>query len=105
MLRIAEVFAGIGGVTGGFLDAGGYQSVFLSDIDEAARDAFLLNFPRLDGRYHVGRVERLTGPQTRSSCPESSRLERRCRLGVSARGWCLRANPSHRSSRPPCPAN
>src|SRR5438034_786626 len=62
-LKVAEVFAGIGGVTGGFLDAGGYRSVFLNDIDDVARDAFLLNFPKLDGRYHVGPVERLTGPR------------------------------------------
>jgi DNA (cytosine-5)-methyltransferase 1 len=62
-LKVAEVFAGIGGVTGGFLDAGGYESVFLNDIDDVARDAFLLNFPKLDGRYHVGRVEGLTGPR------------------------------------------
>src|SRR6266566_618768 len=61
-LKIAEVFAGIGGVTGGFLDAGGYESVFLNDIDRVARDAFVHNFPRLAHRYHVGRVERLTGP-------------------------------------------
>ena len=61
-LKIAEVFAGIGGVTGGFLDAGGYESVFLSDLDHFARDTFVLNFPGLADRYSVGRVERLTGP-------------------------------------------
>src|SRR6266704_4974282 len=61
-LTIAEMFAGIGGVTGGFLDAGGYESVFLNDSDHVARDAFVLNFPTLSGRYHVGRVEQLTGP-------------------------------------------
>ncbi len=61
-LTIAEMFAGIGGVTGGFLDAGGYESVFLNDSDHVARDAFVLNFPTLAGRYHVGRVEQLTGP-------------------------------------------
>ncbi len=61
-LKIAEVFAGIGGVTGGFLDAGGYESVFLSDLDHFARDTFVLNFPGLADRYNVGRVERLTGP-------------------------------------------
>src|SRR6266566_1004469 len=62
-LKIAEVFAGIGGVTGGFLDAGGFESVFLHDIDPAARDAFVFNFPQLTKRYHVGRVESLTGPE------------------------------------------
>ena len=62
-LKIAEVFAGIGGVTGGFLDAGGFESVFLHDIDRTARDAFVFNFPQLTKRYHVGRVESLTGPE------------------------------------------
>ncbi len=62
-LKIAEIFAGIGGVTGGFLDAGGFESVFLHDIDRTARDAFVFNFPQLTNRYHVGRVESLTGPE------------------------------------------
>ena len=62
-LKVAEVFAGIGGVTGGFLDAGGYESVFLSDLDPFAHDTFVLNFPDLGSRYHVGRIERLTGPR------------------------------------------
>src|SRR5437870_442726 len=62
-LKVAEVFAGIGGVTGGFLDAGGYESGFLSDSDPFARDTFVLNFPELANRYHVGRIERLTGPR------------------------------------------
>lgn len=62
-LKVAEVFAGIGGVTGGFLDAGGYESLLLNDVDRFARDAFALNFPSLRRRYHVSRVERLTGPE------------------------------------------
>ncbi len=62
-ISIAEVFAGIGGVTGGFLDAGGFESVFLTDIDPVAREAFVLNFPKLEHCYHVGRIERLTGPR------------------------------------------
>lgn len=61
-LKIAEVFAGIGGVTGGFLDAGGYDPVLLNDNDRAARDAFALNFPQFAHRYHVRSVGRLTGP-------------------------------------------
>jgi len=62
-LKIAEVFAGIGGVTGGFLDAGGYEPVFLNDSDPVARDAFALNFPRLADRYHVRSVRGLSGPE------------------------------------------
>ncbi len=61
-LKIAEVFAGIGGVTGGFLDAGGYDPVFLNDDDRAARDAFSLNFPLFADRYYVRSVRGLTGP-------------------------------------------
>ena len=61
-LRIAEVFAGIGGVTGGFLDAGGFRPVFLNDLDQAARDTFALNFPAFADRYRVGRVQDVTGP-------------------------------------------
>src|ERR1043165_9391408 len=64
-LRVAELFAGIGGVTGGFIDAGGYDPVFLNDWDQAARDAFVLNFPHLKNRYHVRSVRGLTGPEIR----------------------------------------
>jgi DNA (cytosine-5)-methyltransferase 1 len=59
MLTTAEFFAGIGGVTGGFLDAGGFESVFLNDADPLARSTFSLNFPQLANRYHIGLVERL----------------------------------------------
>lgn len=62
-LRIAELFAGIGGVTGGFLDAGGFDPVFLNDVDPIARRAFADNFPALSDRYHLGKVEKLTGPR------------------------------------------
>src|SRR5262245_6766850 len=62
-LKIAEVFAGIAGVTGGFIDAGGYEAVFLNDVDETARDAFVLNFPSLKDRYHLRSVEGMTGPE------------------------------------------
>jgi DNA (cytosine-5)-methyltransferase 1 len=62
-LKVAEVFAGIGGVTGGFIDAGGFEPVFLNDNDWVARDAFTLNFPRLADRYHVRSVRGLTGPE------------------------------------------
>jgi DNA (cytosine-5)-methyltransferase 1 len=61
-MTVAEVFAGIGGVTGGFLDSGSFESVFLHDRDSFARDTFVLNFPELAARYHAGRVESLTGP-------------------------------------------
>jgi DNA (cytosine-5)-methyltransferase 1 len=62
-LRIAELFAGIGGVTGGFLDAGAFDAVFLHDSDYDAQTTFVRNFPRLAHRYHGGLVERLTAPQ------------------------------------------
>lgn len=60
-LPIAELFAGIGGVTGGFVDTGGFDPVFLNDIDPAAQCAFASNFPKLANRYRVGRVEDLDG--------------------------------------------
>lgn len=62
-LRVAELFAGIGGVTSGFLDAGAFDAVFLHDSSPDARATFVRNFPRLADRYHEGRVERLTAPQ------------------------------------------
>lgn len=60
-LRVAELFTGIGGVTGGFLDAGGFDAVFLNDADPKAKSVFVHNFPAFDKRYHVERVEKLTG--------------------------------------------
>jgi len=62
-LKVAELFDGIGGATGGFLDSGGYNSVFLHDCDPDARDTFILNFPELTNRYHLGNIEELMGPK------------------------------------------
>lgn len=61
--RVAELFAGIGGVTGGFLDAGGFDPVVLHDCDADAKSTFRTNFPDLGDRYHIGRVEALSGPE------------------------------------------
>lgn len=61
-MKIAELFAGIGGVAAGFLDAGDYEPVFLNDSDPIAREAFVLNFPKLKEIYHVRSVRGLTGP-------------------------------------------
>lgn len=61
-LRIAELFAGIGGVTGGLLDAGGYESVALIDSDPLAATAFSTNFPELAPRYAIRSIgARVTG--------------------------------------------
>ena len=60
-LSVAELFAGIGGVTGGFIDAGGFDALALNDVDPAARRTFTLNFPKLAARYRLGRVEDLNG--------------------------------------------
>src|SRR5580692_10601277 len=54
--RIAELFAGIGGAAGGFIDAGGYEPVYLGDVDTLAKAAFLHNFPQFEGLYHEGCV-------------------------------------------------
>ena len=51
----------MGGVTGGFMDAGGFDPVFLNDVDPSARNAFVQNFPNLKDRYQLNRVENLTG--------------------------------------------
>ncbi len=60
-LRIAELFAGIGGVTGGLLDAGGFMPVALVDSDPLAARAFRTNYPEHAARYHVRSVRgRLT---------------------------------------------
>ena len=59
--RVAELFAGIGGVVGGFMDAGGYEPVFLSDVDPLARETFLHNFPEYKKRYHEGSVSTIDG--------------------------------------------
>ena len=70
-IRIAELFAGIGGVTGGFIDAGGFDPVFLADVDPKARAAFAANFPTLKDRYYSSRVEQLTGPMIREASRSS----------------------------------
>lgn len=56
-LTIAELFAGIGGVTGGFYDAGGFDPVYLTDADDIARKTFVRNFSWLKTRYHTSLVE------------------------------------------------
>jgi DNA (cytosine-5)-methyltransferase 1 len=53
MLRTVELFAGIGGVTGGFLDAGGFAPALLIDSDRHAATAFRTNFPMLAAHYHT----------------------------------------------------
>lgn len=59
--RVVELFAGIGGVTGGLLDAGSYEPALLLDADPAAGSAFKTNFPIHAARYHVRSVsEKLT---------------------------------------------
>lgn len=66
-LTVAELFAGIGGVTSGFLRAGGFAPVFLHDADRAARDTFKHNCPQLGHAYHLGDICQLTGPDVRSA--------------------------------------
>ena len=61
--RIAEVFAGIGGVTCGFVDTGKFESVFLHDVDPTARRALVDNDESFSEIYQVGRIQNLTGPQ------------------------------------------
>jgi DNA (cytosine-5)-methyltransferase 1 len=61
-VRIAEIFAGIGGVTSGFIDAGGYKPVFLNDVDSTARDVFRLNFPAYKTIYHASCISNISGP-------------------------------------------
>lgn len=65
--HIAELFAGIGGVTSGFVRAGGFEPVFLHDVDRAARDTFVHNYPELAQPYHLGDIRKLTGPAVRSA--------------------------------------
>jgi DNA (cytosine-5)-methyltransferase 1 len=60
-LRIAELFAGIGGVVGGFVDADGYETVYLNDADALAKKAFLHNFPYLEQQYHESCVSSIDG--------------------------------------------
>jgi DNA-cytosine methyltransferase len=61
-VRIAELFAGIGGVTGGFLDAGGFDPVCLIDSDLSAAHVFKKNFQEYADRYHTRSIgQRLTG--------------------------------------------
>lgn len=62
-LRIAELFAGIGGVTGGLLDAGGFEPAVLIDSDAQAARAFRASFPAAADAYHVRKVgAQLSGP-------------------------------------------
>ncbi|HEY6195546.1 MAG TPA: DNA cytosine methyltransferase [Candidatus Eisenbacteria bacterium] len=61
-LKIAELFAGIGGVAGGLLDAGGFDPVLLIDREPLAAKVFNANFPTYAPRYHTRSVSaRLTG--------------------------------------------
>lgn len=46
-LGIVELFAGAAGLAQGFLRAGGYDLLALTDWDENARRAFNLNYPRI----------------------------------------------------------
>jgi len=62
-MRIAELFAGIGGVTTGFMQAGDFEPVFLNDIDPIARHAFLQNYKELEDIYHFGSITQITGPE------------------------------------------
>lgn len=63
VIRIAEVFAGIGGVATGFMDSGGYEPVFLNDLDVLARKAFLHNYPGHEEIYKTGCVTAINGHQ------------------------------------------
>jgi DNA (cytosine-5)-methyltransferase 1 len=56
LLRTIELFAGIGGVTGGFVDTGAFDPVLMIDADPQAATAFRTNFPALAARYQVRSV-------------------------------------------------
>jgi len=45
--KVAELLAGIGSVTAGFLLAGGYDLVVLHHCDSDTRDTFVLNYPNV----------------------------------------------------------
>ena len=63
-LKVVELFAGIGGVTGGFLQAGGFDPVLLIDSDPCATKVFKQNFPDYADAYHTRMVsKRLTGEE------------------------------------------
>lgn len=62
--KVAELFAGIGGVTGGLLDTGHFEPVLLVDSDRAAARAFRTNFPEYADRYSVRTIgEKVSSPR------------------------------------------
>lgn len=60
MYKVAELFAGIGGVTDGFEQTGLFKSVFLNDIDSEARRIYLHNKPKAKSIYTCGSIENIT---------------------------------------------
>lgn len=58
-LKIAELYAGIGGVTTGFSQTDKYKPVFLNDIDPTAKEIYLNNFPVHDDIYDCSPIEKL----------------------------------------------
>jgi len=61
-LKIVELFAGIGGVAGGLLDAGGFEPVLLIDREPLAAKVFKGNFPAYATRFYTRSVDaRLSG--------------------------------------------
>lgn len=62
--KTAELFAGIGGVTGGLADSGAFDPVVLIDSDRDAARAFKHNFPVLADRYLVRTIsEGMSSPR------------------------------------------
>lgn len=59
-LTFVDIFAGIGGLTQGFLKEGRFECVGMFDVDHVARETCVKNFPEIP--YFKRDVERLGGP-------------------------------------------
>lgn len=57
-LTVVELFAGMGGVTGGLLDAGGFEPLLLLDSDPHAALVFRTNFAEVGDRYKTRAIAR-----------------------------------------------
>lgn len=55
-LRLMDLFAGCGGMTRGFVDAGGFEPIFAVELDRDAAETYAANF---GAHVHAGEIERV----------------------------------------------
>jgi DNA (cytosine-5)-methyltransferase 1 len=71
-MKCGDLFAGAGGLSAGFHEAG-FRSLFFSEWDEDAAATYRLNFP--DAVPFVGDIRALTAEAVLAACPEAAGLD------------------------------